>query len=50
MNENLNDIIAKEQFDLKQKTIVQFNDLRVKIYDEVLQIKKYTGIQVCYEL
>jgi twinkle protein len=45
MKEKLLDIINKEQFDLKQKTVVNFDDLRDRVYDEVLQVKKYTGIQ-----
>ena len=47
MKENLNEIVKKEQFNLKQKTIIQFEDIKERVYDEVLQIKKYTGIQVC---
>ena len=47
LNENLNDIVKQEKFNLKQKTIIQFDEIKERVYNEVLQIKKYTGIQVC---
>lgn len=46
LKEDLNKIVQKEQFPIKNTTIIQFDFLKDRVFDEIVNAKKLSGLQV----